>query len=195
MPYVTLEQMKEYIGISLTETRDDHLLLKAAKRATGTIEAITHRKFEQYRQTRYFDALCDVDPYDRRSLVLDEDLQSIVSITNGDGTLVTPDQYVLLPTNMYPKSEIRMRTNSPVVWTYDDDPEQAIAVDGWWGYTQKPDENIQRACLLIAAFDYWGKDNAEARFRTITVNDVTLGTARLPQDAIEWITPFIRKID
>ena len=113
MAYATIQQVKQYLGISATT--DDALIKGLADRAQAVIDAYCHRTFEAGTDTtRTLDAVDDVDG---DTLWLDEDLCAITSVTNGDSTTVTTSQYVTEPRNDTPYYARRMRSDSYVVWT------------------------------------------------------------------------------
>ena len=133
MSLVTLDAVKAQLEISSTDVEDDTLLQTLVRNATQVVNEHTGRHFVPVRQTRSFDARWPV--VDGRNLDLDADLLAVESITNGDGNAVGSSDYVLRPSNLYPKWRVRLKSGSSSVWwTYDDDYENAISVDGVWGY-------------------------------------------------------------
>lgn len=154
MAYVTTAELREYLGAK--EATDDVLLGKLLTRAQKVIESKLDRVFEaSSNTTRYFDAVEDVDG---DTLYLDEDLCEIESITNGDGVAVTSDQYVTEPRNDTPWYAIKLKGSSSVVWTYTDDPENAISISGKWAYSATPPAGIVHATLRLAAYYYKQRD-------------------------------------
>lgn len=87
-------------------------------------------------------------------LVLDDDLLTVTRITNGDGTEITGDQYVLLPANTTPKWAVKLKASSGVSWAYVDDPEGAIEVEGTWGYAHAQPDDIRHAAIRLTAWFY-----------------------------------------
>ncbi len=113
---------------------DDALLVQIIATATRMAESYCNRALLPVRQTRYYDAVGDhIDP-DVRGLYLGVDLLEAVSVTNGDGTVITADQFILRDRNSTPHHEIQLKASSGLTWTYDTDWEAAIEVDGVWGY-------------------------------------------------------------
>jgi hypothetical protein len=64
----------------------------------------------------------------------EEGLLEVTTLTNGDGTTIAASDFVLEPANAHPKFVLRLKTNSNVTFTYTTDWEQAISVEGVWGY-------------------------------------------------------------
>ena len=62
------------------------------------------------------------------------DLLAVTSLTNGDGTVLTTSDYKLRAANSLPAWCVRILDSSSQSWTYDDDPQDAITLDGEWGY-------------------------------------------------------------
>ncbi|HEX3052211.1 MAG TPA: hypothetical protein VHP83_16245 [Aggregatilineaceae bacterium] len=123
--YVTLAQLRRYLGLAPTQTADDDLLLLLAQAASRIIDSFTGRHFYPKRATQHYS-------YTNPSyLLLINDLLTIHNLTNGDGTLITA--YHLHPANDPIKSSI-MLDRGVVVFTYLSDPIDAITLDATWGF-------------------------------------------------------------
>jgi hypothetical protein len=184
MAYATIAEVKAYLGID--GSADDALLTALLPRAQKWLEDEIGAVFEASADsTRYFDAVADVDG---RRLWLDTFLYSITSITNGDGVVVTAGQYVTEPRNAAPYHAITLRSNSGVSWTYDDDPENAIAIAGRWAYSASAPADIVHATVRLCGFLYRQKDSQ--------VFDVTsspeMGTITIPRGTPADVWAIIR---
>lgn len=149
--YCTLTQVKAYINT--VESGDDTKLSQYITQASRRIDIYCGRTFTANTATRLYDAIADVDG---RTLYLDDDLLSVTSLYNGDGTVITSGQYVLEPANQTQKYAIKLRSSASISWTYTTDPEQSIAVYGAWGFyngTVAP-EDIQHAAIRLTAWYY-----------------------------------------
>lgn len=149
--YTTLEALKGYLGIAATETNDDDLLSTLINSATDFINNRCGRQFMASTRTCY---------YGRGSLrgqllILDNDLLSVTTLTNGDGTVITADDYLLWPRNITPYAAIRLKQNR--VWSFRDSDSE-IVVTGQWGYSITPPADIVQACTRLAAHLYRQKD-------------------------------------
>jgi hypothetical protein len=183
--YVATSDLKTYLGISTTT--DDSLLALCLARAQAAIEAYTHRRFDAHTETHYFrqesvlipqaywgrDAMVEVLNPTQTVLYLDDDLLSVTTLTNGDGTSITAASYWLEPRNTAPYWYIRLK--STVSWTFSTDGE--ISVLGSWGYSSTAPYDIQHACLRLGAYYYRQKD-AQVYDTTATPE---LGVITVPQ--------------
>lgn len=186
MAYCTVEQVRAYIGTS--KTVDDVLLQNFIERATARINSHCQRTFERREETRYYDAVQDVDG---RLLILDDDLLSVTSVVNGDGTTVPASAYILLPANSSPKWAIKLKSSSAVSWTYVDDPEQAITVTGTWGYSAVAPDDIVHAAIRLTA---WYYHQADAPFETQGLPELGVVTvpSDMPPDIKALLAPYQR---
>ena len=144
--YCTLAGLKAYaIPDAAADAIDDAVLEGMIEAASRYIDGVTGRKFYPTTETRYFNVPEDGE------LWLDEDLLSITTLTNGDGTTLTPAMYKLLPLNGTPKYAIHLLPGN--YWTEDADGNDygVISVAGSWGYAATAPESVHEACLLQAA--------------------------------------------
>ncbi len=174
---VTLDAVREQLnaepGASYQD--DETLLLRFIGDATAMAHQFCRRSFVPYRQTKTFDARGDW--VDGRTLTLNADLLDAITITNGDGSVITDDQYLLRDRNRYPRHEIKLKASSNLIWTSDGyDWEDAITIDGIWGYHESYDQawvdsgdtvqdagGVDAAATAITVTDAGGQD---ARFNT-----------------------------
>jgi hypothetical protein len=187
MAYCTVGEVKEYLGP--LEDADDALLGRLIDAATGLISTLTNKKFQEDEEptTRYFDAELDVIG---RSLWLDDYLFSIDSITNGDGNAIPSTAYVTRPANRAPFFEIRLRANSGFSWTYQDSPEDAIAVKGQWVFSLSPPADIVQACIRLVAWMYRMKDSQVFEQTAFTEIGVARIRAQIPADILETLDRY-----
>ncbi len=184
--YCILDDVRRYIGTS--KTVDDALLTDFINRATARIDSHCQRQFAGREETRFYDAVRDVDG---RVLILDDDLLSATSITNGDGAVLADGVYVFLPLNGLPKWAIRLRASSAIAWTWRNDPEGAIAVEGIWGYSEVPPADIAQAAVRLAA---WYYHQTEAPFETQGLPELGVVTvpSDMPPDIKALLAPYQR---
>ena len=112
---------------------DDAVIQRLIGAATDFMTQECARSFIPVRETRAVDARgLHVDG---ACLNVGADLLEIVTLTNGDGTVITSGQYALLPRTGYPKYGIELLPSSNLIWTDDGvDWQGAITLDGLWGY-------------------------------------------------------------
>jgi hypothetical protein len=189
MTWATLAQVKEEAKI--TNTNDDALLTRLLAAAQARLEADTDRLFDvSVNTTRYFRINRDVIG---RTLWLDRDLCAINTITNGNGVVVTSDQYVTEPRNYaadgYPIYAITLTAYSGVVWQWMTDPDvDQIAVSGKWGYTSTPTAEAIEALIQYAIWLYRRKDATGDSERPLLAGD---GTILLPSHIPDFVKVFI----
>jgi len=189
MAYCETSDVKLLLDIS--GTGDDTLIGGLITQAQEIIESYCHRQFEASTETtRYFDAVRDVDGL---VLNLDEDLAQISTVTNGDSTVVTSAQYATEPRNRTPYHALRLLANSGVDWEYTTDPENAIAIKGYWAWSVSAPLDIKRACIRLAAQMYNQKDSGSDMDRPVMSPDgAMLFPAALPRDVIDILNRYRR---
>lgn len=187
--YPNLAVFKEIAGLSGTDD-DDFVINQFLDTAIQTIEDMTRRQFGvSAESTRYYDPRIDTDGL-YRTLYLDEDLASLTSITNGDGTSIATDQVLLLPLNDSPKQQIQIKESSTARWTWSTDPENSVAITGVWGYSTDVPWGVYQAVIRLASFFYYQKDTSLDVDRPIlTANGLYL-PSRIPSDVQSLIYPY-----
>ena len=139
--YATLAEYKQFIasrglaGTVGTDTSDDAAIEFLLVGASRYIDQQTGRHFFPIVKTRYFD-VPDWGAIDPRVLRVDDDLLEILTLTNGDSTVIPSTEYSLRPKNDSPHYGIRLVDNSTYAWASDGagDTHDVIAVLGVWGY-------------------------------------------------------------
>lgn len=187
--YTTLANVRTALKIQSSNTDEDAFLTTLITRASRAIDKEVNRWFVGETQTRKFDAVEDVDG---NTLLLDADLVSITSITNGDGNTIPSTNYTLLPTNHTPKYAVKIKGSSSTAWTWQDDPEEAIEIAGSWGYSAGTPDDIQQACIRIVVWNFKQRDVPflevglpEGGFSPVSVT--------IPNDIKNLLSPYIRK--
>lgn len=131
--YTTLAGFKSWAKITSTDATDDTLIEQIIEAASRAIDGVTGRRFNPLVMTRNYDTP------EGRELWLDDDLAAVTTLTNGDDSVIASTDYVLLPSNAYPKYSIKLRDSSDEAWEVDDDAssEQVINVLGIWVYRDR----------------------------------------------------------
>jgi len=154
---------------------DDAVLTRLIGAATDFMTEFCLRSFLPVRASRALDARgLHVDG---ACLNVGADLLEIVTLTNGDGTVITSGQYALLPRAGYPKYGIELLPSSSLVWTDDGvDWQGAITLDGLWGYHEAYDrawvntlDSVQDTGGITAAtttIKVTDADGLDARYQT-----------------------------
>jgi len=188
--YATLADFKAYARITSTDSTDDGVIESIIEGASRYIDGKTGRTFYTRSETRY------MDTPDGRELWLDDDLISISTLTNGNATVLTTSDYVLLPNNASPKYSIKLRDASSASWelsSTDNSPEKAITIVGSWGYAATAPDDVALACLMISEAAYkrrFGENMSGTA--TITAAGVVIAPQDIPAGARELLRPYIR---
>ena len=194
MPYITNTELKSYLSISTTN--DDALLQACADQATQAIEAFTKRQFNVLEDsTRY----CDAVGYhiQGRSLFVYDlgDIYEVTTVVNGDGTTLLSSDFTLYPRTLTEQQpivyEIRIKPTSAQYWTYDQDPDQAIAITGKWGYSGIVPASVKQAALRLASFYYRQKDSPLFDVTSVEAG-VIVRPIGMPSDVQIILKPFVR---
>ena len=141
--YCTRQEIASKLGIE--DTEDDAIIDAVINAVSRNIDAYcSGRTFYARTETRLFDV-----PYGRE-LVLDDDLLTVTTLTNGDSTVLTTTDYYLWPRNVSPKHKIILKESSSYVWTFDSsgNTEGAISVVGTWGWASSAPADVAEACRI-----------------------------------------------
>lgn len=187
MAYVTVERIKGYLGIEEEETSDDVLLEELLLSSEDFIDKYTGNTFVSVSKTKYYQHSNLVG----RTLVLDDYLQSITTLTNGDGNILTSEKYILMPKNGSAYSEILLK--SDYSWEFDDILESFITIVGMWGLFSTAPQEIAHATIRLVSYLYRQKDNHQDLDRTIVAGNSTILPQNLPID-VKMILNKYRKI-
>lgn len=195
MSYATLAQLKAYIKMPSDVTTEDDLLQSFLDEASLLIDDLIGRKSAADGiTTRTFDATMHTHG---RLLLFDCDsVIGITTVVNGDGAVIAPSDYVTEPRSGGPFWGITLKANADAVWTYEDSPEGAISVTGYWAYTTRDDGRadalIVGACRTLAAWMYREKDNVGSL--ASSASGVTVVSAALPRNVLDRLNARKRLI-
>ncbi len=189
--YCTVAQVKALLNAS--ESGDDALLADLVTRASAMVDSYTRRRtFAERIETRYYTPGEDTSG---RLLFLDDDLLSITTLTNGDGTIIAAADYVLRPANILPAWGIRLKASSGISWTCEDDPEDAISVAGEWGYCTEADRpaDITQAAARLALWLYRQREAPFSRVGNAITGEYEAPVA-LPDDVKAILARYRRAV-
>lgn len=206
MAYATVEEVLREMD-AMDVGVDEELLAEKIDEAQRVIEGITDRVFEAAADTtRYVDY--ERRGVDGRTLFLPWDICQIASITNGDGTAVTVNDYVTVPRlrdvsggrshvpnnpQGWPFYAIELKQGADVTWTYQTTPEEAIAIEGRWAFSVTPPADIKRACIRLAHWLYLQKDDLRDRPAPQTSQEgILLLMNELPGDVQSRLLRYVR---
>lgn len=198
MAYTTTAKIKEYLGIPSDVTTDDTLLGDILLRASDIIEAETGQSFEPVTLTKeYFRTSVNYD-YDnvvtyghRYYLELDEYLQTVTTLTNGDSSVIPSTGYILLPKNKNAYTKIYLK--STYSWEFPDLQESTISVTGTWGLFGTVPKDVEHFTIRLVAYLYKQKDNHQDLDRTLIAGNTTILPQSMPNDIIGFFKRY-RKV-
>jgi len=161
--YVTLAQVKAYLGIPVADTVDDAMLEQIVESSSRSIDRIAGRYFYQDAGTsaRYYRAVSPV------SLLVD-DISTTTGLTvaiSTDGTnystpMVYDTDFIVEPFNAAATGRPYTLLTSlgtqyfPYPWNY----RPGVRVTARWGWPSIPDDIVE-ACLILCADLYKRKDS------------------------------------
>jgi hypothetical protein len=135
-----------------TATGDNDLITELISRAQAWFELESQRVLDSATGTRYFDAIEDVFGLE---LILDRDLASITTVTNGDDVEVTTGEYTTQPRNDPPYYSIKLLASSGKAWDYTTDPENSITVAGDWSSYATSSKEYKAAQHALIRLTKW----------------------------------------
>lgn len=159
MSYTTIDNVRRVLGIDTFD--DDDILALKITAAQAEVERFCGRIFEATTATRYYTE--DYDGFDGKLLLLDGDLQSVTTLTNGDGTVIPSGGYWLEPRNQSYYQVIHLK--STYDWTFDTDGQ--VSVLGSWGRSATAPADIVEVTTELAAYLYRLKDVSSFTLTTI----------------------------
>ena len=132
--YAALSEYKAYVTArgqtSSTDATDDEVINNLLEQASRYIDDETGRAFYPFIQARVYSAPNSLE------LCVYEDLLEVITLTNGDSTVVPSTEYYLVEKNLSPAYAIKINDISIYKWTSDTQGslENVISVNGIWGY-------------------------------------------------------------
>jgi hypothetical protein len=134
LAYVTLYQLRAELGLGADQLGDDALLRRHLRAGGRWIDhQLGVRHCDPRRQSRRFDG-------NYHQVLLDDDLQAVVSVTNGDSTSVASSAYYLESPGRPPYWALTLKEFADVAWAPDASGSYrlCLAIDGQWYYHTDP---------------------------------------------------------
>lgn len=186
--YITLTEFKNYNKITSTNATDDSVIEDIIEGVSRTIDTFTGRTFYARTETHYYDV-----PEGRDLFIEDDDLLTITTLTNGDGTVITSTYYKLLPLNETPKNVIRLIATSGLYWTFgtNGEPTGAITVAGTWGRFASVPDDIKLVCMHESMNEYhrrFGENLSTSA--TVTASGVVLTPRGMASGSVEKLVRY-----
>ncbi len=185
--YTSLAAVKAELGIPPTVTTEDAILNAKIAEAQAEIERQSGRRFEALTATRNYNAFYEgFSLIDRSLLLLDDDLLTVTSLTNGDSTVIPSGGYWLEPQNAAFYTSIRLK--SSYAWTFDTDGQISIA--GTWGHSTTAPADIAGICKELAIALYRLKDTSTMTATVTGDGNATPFPIALPKHAAAVIANY-----
>jgi hypothetical protein len=124
----TLDQLRQRLGLSDSDTSEDARLLFALQAASAQIEQAAGRRFTPRQATIEHD-ITHAD-----ELLLRDDLLQLDTLTNSDGSSIDTIDVITLPESTLdgPISVLRLVEGQMFIW--EESPLRAVSVSGIWGW-------------------------------------------------------------
>jgi hypothetical protein len=182
--YCTLTQVKTELNI--TTTTDDTILTNKIAAAQAEIDRQSGRTFEAVTTTKYYNEFYEGLNTSENLLLLDDDLLTVTTLTNGDGTVIPSSGYWLEPQNLTPYSVIRLK--SSYSWSFSTDGQ--ISILGTWGKSATAPSDIVNACIELAVALYRLKDTSTMTATVVPDAGATPFPIALPKHVQEVINSY-----
>jgi hypothetical protein len=152
--YATLTDYKNNKDIQSSNVDDDSVIEQLIEGASRFIDEKTAKTFYPRIQTRY-QSVPEYGLEDADELWLDDSLLEVITLTNGNGVVVSANDYYPKPRNDFPKYAICLKDSASIAWTVDaaGNDEYVIAVNALWGFH---DEYQTRGWLAATAINKGG---------------------------------------
>ena len=190
--YVTLPEYKLWASVDSTDTNDDAVIEDIIEGASRDFDLESGRTFYARTETRYY----DIPEDGSRTLKVDDDLLTITTLTNGDGTVITATHYDLVPKNVTPYYGIRLKASSSYYWTFDSDgnSQDVISVAGTWGFAAAAPDNVKQAVMGISKMEYASRtgENTQGVAR-VTAAGVVISPSSWPAKALKTAIYYKRR--
>lgn len=192
--YATLPEFKSFSApFASTDSTDDNLMADLIESASRYVDRATGRTFYARTETHYFSLPNPAD----RELLMDDDLLTVTTLTNGDDDTIASTEYNLVPRNYAPYYAIKLKEATTYYWTFDSDgnSEDVISVAGTWGYSAATPHDINLACLMVAASYYKRRfgENLSAT-STITGAGIVISPMDVPHEARAIMNAYRKRV-
>lgn len=192
--YTTLAAQKAaMIPNGATNTADDGVIESMITQASRIFDGETLRTFYARTETHYYDC-----PADGRTLdILDDDLLTVTTLTNGDGSVITSTTYALRPRNTTAKNQIVLNLLGTTLFTISTTTgtEDAISVLGTWGYSSTTPADVEAAVIDIVTNAYHRRFGVNTEgAATVTGSGVVITPRDIPDSAWRTIARYRRRL-
>lgn len=159
MTYPTPAQCKAYMAIS--GAGEDTAITQILDGIITEIEIITNRTFVSQAATRSFGDEAPTITKLGRVLTFHEDLVSVTTLTNGNGTVIAATNYDLVPPSGPPYYQLILRPMATERFSVGADGTR-ITLNGSWGTTAACPKDITLAILELVNLSHKGRADGPA---------------------------------
>lgn len=185
--YASLLDLRDYLSSDgLLGTINDGLLQDSLDGAESVINDYTRRNFAGTAGTIYINRY-SANKVRNQAMYLEEDLHTLVSITNGDGANIPVGSAWLEPRNSGPPYRI-VRLKSSNVWVWNTDSDVMIA--GTLGFSTIAPAAIVRSTVRLAAWMYRAKDLGIGDSTGMNDAGEVQYPQGMPQDVKQALAPY-----
>lgn len=124
----TLHDIRQHLNLAAGDTNADADLLKAVQQASHILESLTNRRYCPAVESQTVSIDTDIPD----TLILPDDLLSLTSITNEDGSSISLDEVRLIPDHDDLAAGVLKLVNG-ASFTYVETPLNAVTITGIWG--------------------------------------------------------------
>lgn len=191
MTYPAVTDFKSWAGIA--GTADDAVAGVALNAAIKWFERFCNKLFVPAASIKYFPAIY---PYVlERGLLLNLRklwLQSVTTLTNGDGVAIFAASYVLLPVDV-PYYQIRLKPTAGIYF-WGGGTDGQIALNGSWGYSAACPADVFLGILALTQADYLARlQGVAGPVAMVSKSGIVLQPSEMPKRVLEIAAEYKRR--
>ena len=184
--YCTVAHVKAAGRLNISGSTYDTELAALVTAASRWIDRHCNMPVDSFAATAQVTRYYDINTIVYKALFLDAPLLSLTTLTNGDGTTISSDNYWLEPRNISPKWQITLKSGHS--WNFATDGWVSVA--GVWGFSTDAPQPVIEATAMLAGwfFKRWQaalQDNAAS----VELGEIVYGEA-IPKQVIAVLQPY-----
>jgi len=196
--YATLAEVKTYCEIPTGDTTRDGIINFLIPKISREIDEVCHRHFYPITDAKVHDFQTE------QKIWLRDDLDSLTSITNGDGSSFDLTKIMKYPLSGAPYQwlEVVHGSSQWFLWNQTlSTPQQCLTVTGSWGYLKGGTTPSPIVNATVAWISYLLKVGKNAGIKSKTIGDYTVSYSSVldylrqgpPNEAQEYISHYVRR--
>jgi hypothetical protein len=185
--YCTLAEFKSFHSITTADGVDDAVIESLIEGVSRAIDRMVSRTFYARTETRTYDVP------EGNCLELDDDLLTLTTLTNGDGTVITSSYYKLYPLNITPKRRVELTNTYGWAISPTHGTNGAISIVGSWGYSATTPDDVNLICLSEVMNEYKKRygENASA-ITTVTSAGIVITPQGFLKSSLQRLASYRR---